>query len=197
MPTPFVKSTNVNNGAGIEGTGTRAQTFLGVDSLMPIGPYYTKYQNPDSPLYGQDSAIDLKSILCIKVPRNVEVYPPFLLQIARNAFLENSSVKLGKLEQAGWYDTTDKRYSLRITGIVNSINKDGWPWGKYLHEKTPNHNFDNSALMFKRAATGTPDKLFNSTGTFLFDSVMLVKLELNPALALIKTHYSIILNEFL
>ncbi|MCL2040006.1 MAG: hypothetical protein FWG85_06220 [Bacteroidetes bacterium] len=185
MQPPFVKSRGPNNGIGTEGTGPRAQTFLGVDSLMVIGPYYLKYQDPASPNYGRDSAIDLKSILCVKVPNDVQMYSPWMLAAARNAFLYDPSLKLGKLEAAGWYDTSDRRYTLRIAGIVNSIDQYGWPWGQYLSGKTTNHNFENSALMFKRTPTGYPERLYNSTGTFLFDSAMLVRLELNPALALI------------
>jgi hypothetical protein len=192
MPTPFVKSST--HSERTEGSGPTAQTFMGMDSLMPIGPYYRrdttyardtvwKDDNTVDSIITRidriDTLIDLQNILCIKVPRGVNIYPPYLLDNARRMYLQDNTSKLGKLEAAGWYDTTDKRYSFRISGIINSIDSANWPWGKYLYNKNEErntHNFEDKALLWKPDRTG-------GDLNYVLDSAMFVRLELNPALA--------------
>lgn len=71
MPLPYVKSTI--SGPRSEGSGPSTQTYYGTDSLIALGPYYTKDINT-----GQ-MVIDPASILCVRVPVGVQLYPMELL----------------------------------------------------------------------------------------------------------------------
>lgn len=71
MPLPYLKSTM--SGARTVGTGPSAQTYYGTDSLIALGPYYIRDINT-----GQ-MVIDPASILCVRVPVGVNLYPISLL----------------------------------------------------------------------------------------------------------------------
>ena len=73
MPTPFVKTPRYPTYT--DGTGPRAQTFYGVDSLIPLGPSYIRDEKGEL-------VVDRQSIMCVRVPKGVVMYPMSYLENA-------------------------------------------------------------------------------------------------------------------
>ncbi|MDR0926300.1 MAG: hypothetical protein LBO69_00855 [Ignavibacteria bacterium] len=165
IPTPFVKSNNTTFGMTerIDGSGPRAQHFMGTDSLMVVGPDY----NPDG-------TINLNNIICMRVPRGIYVYSPNLLNMALQYEEQYpGSGRLSRLERSGWY--SDTKYGKKVSAVLFGVDSANYPWGEFYYNNSIAKGMDlyNQAYYYKGS----------NTGNFLLDSVMLVTLELNPSLA--------------
>jgi len=172
MPTPFLKSRQPGYGQYIKdpNLGPRSQRFMGIDSMIAVGPVFER-----DAVTGRDT-MNLNKILVMRIPRGVNMYPPYILQTLINQ-PQGSELVSSKLTTAGYYtDIAFGRYGRRINAVINSIDTSDFPWGKFYAEKTIQEGTD-----FDKTA-----KYYNPTSkSFLVDSVMLCTLELNPALAII------------
>lgn len=86
---PYLKTQQPQYAMHIDGTGPRSQTFLGIDSLIVVGPYYDA-----------EGAIDLNSIMALRVPSGVSMYTPDMMQMAITAN-ETQDAKFVNLEASG------------------------------------------------------------------------------------------------
>lgn len=165
ISTPFIKSTKPNYGYRVEGSGSRASQYMGIDSLMIVGPVYV----------GSKDSLNFNAIQVLRIPRGVNMYDPGLLSFA---FQVNA--KFDKLERAGFYDDT-KTYRNRVTGIVHNIDsidqyETNDPWAKFFAKKAKEDglNFDDAVLYYDDV---------NRKKNYIMDSVMLCTLHLNQSLA--------------